>query len=116
MQSLKNLLKLTPTFLNPTNQLHISSALCAKSNKNGNPVQFLNYNKKVFPPQTLDEEPRPAVIIIDLLEMNPLPPPNPKKDESHLVAQNFHDVWFYNSFRYLKFEFVLVCVSHKKQC
>lgn len=75
MQSFKNLLKLTPSLLNPTNQIHISSILCAKSNKNGNPVQFLTYNKKVFPPQTLDEEPRPAVIIIDLLQTTRLQAP-----------------------------------------
>lgn len=47
------------------NKLHTSSALSAIATTQ-NPRGWLKYNKKVYPPQKLGEEPRPAVSSICL--------------------------------------------------
>lgn len=44
-----------------TNQLHTSTALF-KHKRNG-PESLLKHNKKIYPPQSENEEPRPAVSI-----------------------------------------------------
>lgn len=42
------------------NNFHTSS-LCLAWTKSEIPRQFLNHNKKIYPPQNIDEEPRNAV-------------------------------------------------------
>jgi hypothetical protein len=41
--------------------IHTSSSLDASLNKHGGPKKWLEYNKKVYPPQAPEEERRPAV-------------------------------------------------------
>lgn len=40
--------------------VHLDSTLLGYE-KNDGPRKFLTYNNKIYPPQTLNEEPRPAV-------------------------------------------------------
>lgn len=47
---------------NNTHAFHTSSPVLAWS-KSEIPKNFLRYNKKVFPPQEIGEEPRPAVSV-----------------------------------------------------
>lgn len=45
----------------PLASLHSSSNLLAWVGRGDGPKKWLTYNDKVYPPQTPDEEPRPAV-------------------------------------------------------
>lgn len=41
---------------------HNTVALSAWHGQHKSPTKWLDYNKEIYPPQTRDEEPRPAVI------------------------------------------------------
>lgn len=45
-------------------QFHTSALLQKKKGDNDGPTHFLSYNDKIYPPQSPDEEPRPAVRLI----------------------------------------------------
>lgn len=50
------------SLINLNHGIHSTSVVQSKWNKhNTGPKKFLQYNKQIFPPQSLDEEPRKAV-------------------------------------------------------
>lgn len=49
------------SILLPVKKIHTSISTQAWKPSDEEPKKFLEYNKKIYPPQSPDEEPRPAV-------------------------------------------------------
>lgn len=54
----------------PLTSIHTSSESFAWKGDSKGPQKWLKYNEKVYPPQTPDEEPRPAVRIFLIFSFN----------------------------------------------
>lgn len=59
-----NFLSELPSLSIVSKKFHNSSVLKAWKNDDQEPKGFLEYNKKIYPPQSPDEPPRPAVSVL----------------------------------------------------